>query len=148
MAEQKIQDPGKLKQAIIVDVDGTIALRNGRGPFEWDKLETDLPNMPVIEIVSRLSSTGLFVVLVTGREQRFHEETVKWVQQFLHFPFKLYCRNDLDNRSDVIVKEEIYKRHIKDFFDVVAVFDDRERVVQMWRDIIGLMCLQVAPGKF
>ena len=148
MPELKFKDGGKLKQAIIVDVDGTIALRNGRGPFEWDKLENDLPNLPVIEIVSRLSSAGLFVVLVTGREQRFYDRTVKWIQRFLNFPFELHCRDNFDNRRDVIVKEEIYKKHIEGVFEVVAVFDDRERVVQMWRDTIGLMCLQVAPGKF
>ena len=137
-----------MKQAIIVDVDGTIALRNGRDPFEWDKINTDLPNLPLIEIISRLSSSGLFVVLVSGREQRFYDGTVKWAQRFLNFPFELYCRADFDNRSDVIVKEEIYKKHIEGVFEVVAVFDDRDRVVQMWRDTIGLMCLQVAPGKF
>jgi len=31
--------------------------------------------------------------------------------------------------------------------DVVAVFDDRDKVVNMWREI-GLTCMQVAPGNF
>ena len=30
---------------------------------------------------------------------------------------------------------------------VVAVFDDRQKVVDMWREI-GLTCMQVAPGNF
>ena len=30
---------------------------------------------------------------------------------------------------------------------VVAVFDDRDKVVKMWREI-GLTCMQVAPGNF
>ena len=31
--------------------------------------------------------------------------------------------------------------------EVVAVFDDRDKVVKMWREI-GLTCMQVAPGNF
>lgn len=137
-----------MKQAIIVDVDGTIALRNGRGPYEWDKIETDLPNRPIIEIVSRLVSTGLVLVLVTGREKRFHDATVNWIQRFIAFPFELHCREDFDYRSDIIIKHEIYKKRIDGKFEVVAVLDDRDRAVQMWRDTLGLVCLQVAPGKF
>ena len=30
---------------------------------------------------------------------------------------------------------------------VLCVFDDRDKVVQMWRDM-GLTCMQVAPGNF
>jgi hypothetical protein len=35
----------------------------------------------------------------------------------------------------------------KDIDDVVCVFDDRQKVVDMWRDM-GLTCMQVAPGNF
>ena len=31
--------------------------------------------------------------------------------------------------------------------EVVGVFDDRQKVVDMWREI-GLTCMQVAPGNF
>jgi len=30
---------------------------------------------------------------------------------------------------------------------LVAVFDDRDRVVKMWRDV-GVTCFQVADGEF
>jgi hypothetical protein len=47
-----------------------------------------------------------------------------------------------DNRCDSIVKEEIYNEYIKDKYNVLAVFDDRDRVVDMWRRI-GLPTYQV-----
>lgn len=28
-----------MKKAIIVDIDGTLAKMNGRGPFEWDRVK-------------------------------------------------------------------------------------------------------------
>jgi hypothetical protein len=36
---------------------------------------------------------------------------------------------------------------ITDKSKVVCVFDDRQKVVDMWRDN-GLTCMQVAPGNF
>ena len=45
------------------------------------------------------------------------------------------------------MKEEIYDQYIKDKYNVAAVFDDRDRVVKMWRDK-GLLCCQVYYGDF
>jgi hypothetical protein len=52
-----------------------------------------------------------------------------------------------DKRSDDIVKREIYEQKIAPWRTVVAVFDDRNKVVNMWREL-GLLCLQVYPGDF
>jgi hypothetical protein len=56
-------------------------------------------------------------------------------------------RGNDDNRCDSIVKEEIYNEYIKDKYNVLAVFDDRDRVVDMWRRI-GLPTYQVYYGSF
>jgi hypothetical protein len=56
-------------------------------------------------------------------------------------------RRSGDNRCDSIVKEEIYREHIEGKYNVLAVFDDRDRVVDMWRRL-GLLCLQVYYGDF
>jgi hypothetical protein len=60
---------------------------------------------------------------------------------------KLFMRKTGDIRSDDIVKREIYETHIKPEWNVVCVLDDRQRVVDMWREI-GLTCLQVDYGDF
>jgi hypothetical protein len=54
-------------------------------------------------------------------------------------------RNDF--RKDFEVKREIYEAQIANRFDVLCVFDDRQQVVDMWREV-GLVCLQVAAGDF
>ena len=53
---------------------------------------------------------------------------------------------DVYNRDDEI-KYQIYQDFIKDEYEVLFVLDDRNQVVDMWRDI-GLTCLQVADGNF
>ena len=52
-----------------------------------------------------------------------------------------------DFRPDSVVKEEIYNNHIKDNYYVAGVFDDRDSVVKLWRDL-GLTCFQVYYGDF
>lgn len=48
---------------------------------------------------------------------------------------------------DDVVKAEMYNRHIRGTYDLMAVFDDRQRVVDMWR-ARGINCWQTAPGDF
>jgi hypothetical protein len=45
------------------------------------------------------------------------------------------------------VKEEIYRQEILGRYNVWMVLDDRDQVVEMWRNL-GLRVLQVAPGAF
>jgi len=56
-------------------------------------------------------------------------------------------RNDSDTRCDTIVKREMYEEHIEPIYNVVAVFDDRNRVVDMWREL-NLPVYQVWYGDF
>ena len=44
-----------MEKAIICDLDGTIALMNGkRSPFEFLKCDQDDPNLPVIDVLDPL----------------------------------------------------------------------------------------------
>lgn len=149
----------KLIPAIIVDMDGTFSLLNGRNPYDASKCdENDLPNWPVIHAVEALYDAGYKVVFCSGREDRFKEPTERFIQKYFckwsedimgYIPrdFILFMRKTKDNRKDSIIKEEIYNEHIKGIFNVLCVFDDRQQVVDKWREL-GLTCFQVAPGQF
>jgi len=52
-----------------------------------------------------------------------------------------------DIRKDVLIKQEIYEREIKDKYNVLFVLDDRQSVVDGWRSL-GLTVFQVAEGQF
>ena len=137
----------KLK-AVLIDVDGTVALHNGRDPFDWSKLSQDAPNKSVIEIVNRVGSTGIHLIFITGREDKYRTETENWLSKYIDSPFELYCRITNDFRKDEVVKKEIYEKYIMGNFSVIGVFDDRNRVVSMWREKLGLVCFQVSEGDF
>ena len=139
-----------LLHAIICDIDGTLSLMNGRGPFEYHRVNEDLPNNPVIDLVNSLSKMYQ-IIIVTGREDTevCRKETLKWLNRYLTCSdFLFYMRKEKDYRKDAIVKTEIYNEHIKDKYCVAAIFDDRTQVVEgAWRKL-GLLCNQVWKGDF
>lgn len=141
-----------MDKAIICDIDGTLAHRTNRGPFDWDKVGEDEPDFIIWEILLRYRNVQpvarqIQVILLSGRDSVCKDKTIEWLGLF-DIPYdKLYMRAKGDMRKDSIIKKEIYDKHIKGKYEVEFVLDDRDQVVKMWREL-GLKCLQVAEGDF
>jgi len=144
-----IHDPDKV-DVILCDIDGTVALMDERSPYEWDRVGEDLPNTPVIETIQRWAKTHK-IIFMSGREGTLecYRQTTEWLLRhgLLKGELSLFMRMEGDTRKDNIVKEELFRKHVEPDFNVIAVFDDRQQVVDMWRSI-GLQCFQVAEGNF
>ena len=150
----------KKDKIVIFDLDGTLALIDKRralatkdnGKFDWDvffdpnNINLDLPNVPVIQMANILHKQGFRIFILSGRSDVTHQATVNWLndngiwwdhlvmrpQNHLYLP-----DNDLKQMwLDSIGKD-----------NVAMVFDDRNQVVDMWRQN-GLTCFQVADGDF
>jgi predicted kinase len=135
----------------LIDLDGTLALRTERGPFEFKRVGEDNPNEPLIAMLQALEDSSdrklnQFVFL-SGRPETCREETQQWLDNFVSVKGPLFMREAGDNRPDDVVKLEIFDREIRERYNVVGVFDDRNRVVAMWRSL-GLFVMQVADGDF
>jgi hypothetical protein len=130
---------------IIVDIDGTIALRGERDPYCWEDVINDEQNKPIIGLVMQLEQFN-DLIFVSGRKDICRNDTIVWLELCGFDDFELHMRRADDNRPDEIVKKEIYEKHIYPR-KVRWVFDDRNKVVKMWREL-GLTCLQVADGDF
>lgn len=151
-----------MKSLYIFDLDGTLALIDHRrhhitlgnwGAF-YAACVHDLPNVPVITVMELLKVSGADVWIFSGRSDEVRMETIDWLE--LHTTFTrdelagplLTMRNQLDYSPDHTLKHS----WLCDMLDVdrerlVCVFDDREKVVRMWR-ATGVTCLQVAEGGF
>jgi hypothetical protein len=134
---------------VLVDVDGTIALRGDRAPHDHDASMEDGVNWPVVNLCNALHVSGLGVVLISGRDEQYRDVTEYWLGAHNIFAYRLQLimRKRKDNRADEIVKRELYEQFVRSNYQVMAVFDDRNKVVKMWREL-GLTCLQVAEGDF
>lgn len=134
-------------ECVIVDIDGTLAHMDGkRSPYDYDKVGGDRVDDSIRRIVQSLDD-DLVIVVVSGRKSDCRDVTIKWLQDN-GVPFdRLYMRDENDSRADSIVKYEILRDKIVPEFNPVASIDDRNSVVQMWREA-GLKCLQAQEGDF
>ncbi len=140
-----VYDPN-LPDVYLVDIDGTVAQMNGRGPFDWDKVDTDLPKKDVINVVKRLH-TNHNVIILSGRDGVCKDMSAAWLEKHGVTYDDFFIRPEGDCRKDTEIKEEIYNNHIKGKYNVIGVFDDRDQVVHMWRHL-GLTVFQVNYGAF
>lgn len=140
-----------LRSAVMVDIDGTVAIHTGvRDPYDTSKYHLDKTNDNVINLIARESDCGSRVIFCSGRDEEFREVTEKWIDDNVldhEDGWQLFMRPQGDRRNDAIVKLELFDKHIRDNYNVLRVYDDRDRVVRAWRSI-GLTVLQVAPGDF
>lgn len=138
-----------LPKAILVDVDGTVMHKHpGRGYFDWDKVIDDIPNVPVIDVVKAVADSGVLVVIMSGRDAICYEDTLTSLEIAGVPVHELHMRAEGDMRKDNIIKRELFDTHIRHRFNVVGVFDDRQQVVDMYRDELKIPVYQVAFGDF
>lgn len=140
----------------VFDLDGTLAdvahrrsLLDGERP-DWHSFNKasllDPPQEAVANVLRSLFDIGYEIWIVSGRSDAVQLETRGWLAKYA-IPFHhLLMRSHADHRADDVLKREWALQH--DFPSTVqAVFDDRDSVVAMWRDL-GIPCFQVAPGDF
>jgi len=144
---------------LIFDVDGTLMDIEHRrhlvsdGNNDWktfldpEVMKGDTPNTIVVEIAQNLRDAGAEIVVVSARNERHREVTEQQLRdaniEFSH----LFLRADEDFRSDDEFKKDVLDALIEADWKPDLVFDDRDRVVDMWR-ANGIPCFQVAKGDF
>jgi ADP-heptose:LPS heptosyltransferase len=135
-----------INQAVIVDIDGTLAHGTGRDPYDYTRVHEDLPDEQIKELTKMLHEE-YWIIIVSGREDYSQEDTEQWLENH-DIPYDaIHMRRTKDFRPDTEVKQEIYQELIEPHYNVWLVLDDRNSVVNMWRDI-GLKCLQVQAGDY
>lgn len=150
-----------MKPLYIFDIDGTLALTEHRAHLvrcespNWKAFFAacvdDQPNIPVINTLHALLNSGADVQIWTDRSSEVMEQTHQWLMNHLGDAaqdIRLFMRIEGDYTPDEKLKA-LWFDELRDFDKrrLVAVFDDRQKVVDMWRSI-GVACFQVAAGDF
>lgn len=140
-------DP-KLEDIIIFDIDGTLSHVNGkRDYFDWHKVDRDDLDKIVFDAYRVYKNAGYKIFVVTGRSEEAREKTELWLSVYGIEYEKLLMRKAEDYRPDNTVKMEIFNHNIKGKYNVKVIFDDRQKVVDMWRSL-GLKVFQVSKGDY
>lgn len=142
--------------AVIFDIDGTICDCTHRlhhiqkDKPDWDGFHADCgkdePIYPILQLVQMYYRNGYHIIFCTGRMESNIEKTKAWLD-FYSVPYnQIFMRKNDDYRSDYIIKKEMLDIILDDHI-IHTIFEDRARVVQMYRDV-GLICLQVKEGDY
>jgi hypothetical protein len=148
-------------KTVIFDLDGTLALiekrrklaDKGNGKMNWkvffapENIQLDEPNIPVIKTFQAMKLAGFRVGIFSGRDAISKTETEIWLKKWgVDYDF-LRMRPQKDYTPDDVLKSQWLDELLNDVGEILCVFDDRDKVVKMWRDR-GISCFQVAPGSF
>ena len=141
-----------LPSAYIFDVDGTLADSKGiRSPYDYSNVYRDRPIMAVSNVAAAIDALNVQspsmpqVIFVSGRKAECRKDTTQWLREVTGCEPLLFMRADGDDRHDAQVKYDILRNDILPRFHVLGVFDDRQRVVQMWQSA-GIRTFDVGQG--
>lgn len=131
----------------IFDIDGTLAHRGDRSPYEWLKVGLDSLDVPT-DAVAKLIRVpeSVKVIICTGRDAESLEETEKWLDKYSIKYDEIYIRPRGDMRADWVVKEEMWRKIAEDNY-ILGMFDDRLQVVRRAR-ALGLKVFNVEYNNF
>lgn len=124
---------------------------------DWDAFfeacNNDLPNPGVVALYkmicrAQFEDLDTRVIIFSGRSESVRVKTVDWFKEYkIPTPDRLLMRPEGDFTPDDQLKEQWLRNLQAEGYFVQMVFDDRQKVVDMWRRN-GITCLQVAPGDF
>jgi len=153
------------KPIYIFDLDGTLSnadhrkhmLDDHEDSTRWRRFYAacgkDEPVGAVIAMFNLLRLTGNDVRIWTGRSDEVADITVEWLANNTSLmthdvPHVIRMRESADHTPDDKLKQRwLDEMQWDDRQRIVAVFEDRSRVVAMWR-AAGIPCFQVADGEF
>lgn len=134
-----------LPDAVVFDIDGTLAHMGNRSPFDWMKVYVDDLNHIVAEQIEFHHSKGRKILIVTGRDAVCRKVTEEWLELYgIHFD-EMFMRPENNFQKDTIIKRNIYENEIKDKYNVLCVYDDRLSVIREWANL-DVFCFSVNQG--
>jgi len=153
----------------IFDLDGTLADIEARRKLAKDtakpgkkmnwgtffnpaNIPLDKPNHPVIKMAQVLAESGHKIAIFSGRSQGTAFATKTWLVKH-NVPFCMLKMRPTKGQDAFTPDDELKQSWLDGWINqvgkdsIVGVFDDRQKVVDMWRKN-GLTCFQVAEGNF
>lgn len=142
-----------INSVLVVDLDGTLAIKGNRSPYDLSKVGIDTIDHKVSAFVTDLvHRQGKSLAVLTGRDELCYTDTVDWLHKYTVFDIDkdyIFMRPTKNNKSDWLVKG----RMILDYLEnnpqdsIYMILDDRQQVVNVWSNM-GFNVWQVNQHNF
>lgn len=140
---------------IVFDLDGTLADNSDRNHFldcepkDWHGWHmacvSDKPYREVGMVFQALAKAGHKLEIWTGRSDIVETETRAWLRD--HFGIAEHITLRMRQEGNFTEDTKLKMRWVEKFGKPDLVFEDRNRMVDAWREI-GVTCFQVREGDF
>lgn len=152
---------------VICDLDGTLAnatqrfslATNENDEIDWaialnpDLVKTDLPRKETFDLLKADIAEGYDIVICSGRSDVTRKATEEWLRyyggQYINNPnfySRLIMRHEHDRRPDEVLKKYFAEKYM-DIGLCAKVYDDRPKVVRMWREEFDLEVIDMGDGR-
>lgn len=131
------------RDIVLMDIDHTLADSYWRdhliGEQGWDAYHErsidDKAIDEVVGLVNSLASSGMEIICVTGRPERWRMVTLRWLIIKNVAMHELLMRPEGDFKPTQEVKIELVKKHLKERFplQVAFVIDNDERIIEQFK---------------
>lgn len=155
-----LTDQKPMKGWIVVDLDGTVCDCSHRIHLaqakQWDEFHSLIPlDKPKEDVVAmcEILWEHYDLLLCSGRNEANRAATLQWltdkklVQYFTHMVLRPDGNHSPDHELKIKLVEEFFGDHETALNEVFLVLDDRDKVVEAWRNA-GYNCWQVAAGSY
>jgi phosphoglycolate phosphatase-like HAD superfamily hydrolase len=133
-----------MRDAVIFDMDGTLCdtssvvhLIEGddKNYAAFHAASADCPpRAEVVEAARAEQASGRAILVVSSREFIWRDLTLDWLVKH-GVPYDaVYLRIVGDYRKDVAIKKDILAQITSDGFEVLAAWDDKPSVLDLWRE--------------
>ena len=120
--------------AVVFDIDNTLAIKGRRQTYDFAKCELDIPIVSTKLVLKALNNLHLKILFVTGRSDNYRTETSNWINNNLGVnanEFNLFMKPASESKMrDSVAKEKIYVNHLQDKYNIVAWFEDSQKVIK------------------
>lgn len=152
---------------VIFDLDGTLADIESRrklstkenGKIDWDKffdpnnISLDKPFLKIITVATMFKNSGFNIAILSGRSKATKEATKEWLKKY-NVPYHILKMRPTTDKWKYMSDNKLKQHWLDELWPLnerkdklFMVFDDRKKVVDMWRKN-NLTCCQVAEGNF
>ena len=129
---------------VLVDLDGTLNYALHRPWYGKDaavKMINDRPNIGLVNLLQNLSN-DIKIIIMSGRSEGDEAYTsLAWLSNYGIKYERAIFRNEGDYRKGEVIKLENYNTYIKDKYNVLAIFEDDDKCIKMYKDL-GLNVLK------